>query len=379
LTDDERLQDWRGVGDLVDLTNWLQSQTGTRDSAEAVLRSEALQPGFGPEVAVAYRTALKRLWRLIIPARPAWTGGTSNTPWKNVLAFAGIGVEAHQNPNWAADLSDMDAIRAARHGCYTERGYPRWMDALLQYRPDRIVPVVLKRVKEEWHRQNEGGNDLLSHFARTDFEIPSALHEGLYRIVTTSEPDNEYRLQSGLRLLCKLPLGSTRVQRLRQWALTRVQEHSALDRDDRAVIYLTLLFRFDLTNAIKIAADWIEAVGDDKRRRRAELVFGAFFHGTGPSVANSLDRAPIEDILRLVEISHHYIHPSADLEHEGTYSPTARDNAEHARGAILNTLLARSGPAAYRAALGLSSIDPEWFPPRECRRLAHQIAERDAV
>jgi hypothetical protein len=48
-------------------------------------------------------------------------------------------------------------------------------------------------------------------------------------------------------------------------------------------------------------------------------------------------------ILQLLRLAYQHIRKEDDAQHEGSYSPDTRDNAEQARNAILGTLFASAG------------------------------------
>ena len=62
-------------------------------------------------------------------------------------------------------------------------------------------------------------------------------------------------------------------------------------------------------------------------------------------------------LLRLVRLAYRHIRLADDAEHEGSYSPDTRDNAERGRGAILNALLATTGSEGWSAKLEMAA-DP---------------------
>ena len=74
---------------------------------------------------------MKTLWRLIQPRRAIRKPGNIVTfNWTAVLSYTGIGLEAAEDPEWHAKLTDQEATLAAQHACFLGRHYPGWMDEL---------------------------------------------------------------------------------------------------------------------------------------------------------------------------------------------------------------------------------------------------------
>ncbi len=62
-------------------------------------------------------------------------------------------------------------------------------------------------------------------------------------------------------------------------------------------------------------------------------------------------------LLRLLRLSYRHVRPVDDAEHEGSYTPNTRDNAEQARNEIVNALLEAKGEEGWAAKLEMAS-DP---------------------
>lgn len=379
LENPSRIVDPPDVGALRNLTDWLRRRSEASEPDQAALHSTLLAEGFGPDIPQAYREALKALWRRVKPARPTRASDSLiTTKWENLLALAGIGVEAAQNPAWIEGLNDAEVVRAAKHTCMAEQGHPSWLPALLEKRPTLVAPVILAALKHEWRVPYDGAGELLSHYAQLVADIPSSLQGDLLRLLMRSEPDNLNKLERGLRILGSLKLDEDQRRRLLRWTATRIRTHSQNSQDERAVRYLVLYFFHDVKHAVSVLSRWIHGVADASRRRRAELAFGTFFGDRGPSIVSLMDSASIADLERLAHLVYRLIDPKDDEEHVGVYSPSYRDHAEDARNSILKTLLNRRGEAAYAAALRLSETTVSDLSERRARQLAHQIAERDS-
>ena len=64
-----------------------------------------------------------------------------------------------------------------------------------------------------------------------------------------------------------------------------------------------------------------------------------------------------ELLLRLVRLAYQHVRVEDNAQHEGSYTPDTRDEAEQARNAVLSALLDTTGAAGWAAKLALSN-DP---------------------
>ncbi|MDG4904522.1 MULTISPECIES: hypothetical protein [unclassified Mesorhizobium] len=95
------LASWQaGIHRLKHLTHWLQRKTGLADHA-APCQWRLLEEGFDRQVGEAYRDGMMALWRFVEPKRPQRkSGGALTRQWTQILAFAGIGIAAREQPDW---------------------------------------------------------------------------------------------------------------------------------------------------------------------------------------------------------------------------------------------------------------------------------------
>jgi hypothetical protein len=60
-----------------------------------------------------------------------------------------LALEAAENFEWASDLSDEEARRAALHGCLSQQSYPAWIDSLIDSHPLVVAPIVNRVIQQE--------------------------------------------------------------------------------------------------------------------------------------------------------------------------------------------------------------------------------------
>jgi hypothetical protein len=378
LSRPENVKTWRkGVFRLSDLSRWLHYRVHS-DKERAPREWRLLTEAFAQPVAEAYRDGLKALWRATKPERPVRGEGNSfTTKNQNVLAFEAVGLEASDDLDWASKLTEAEAERAAKHGSYTERGYPDWLDSLTVTQQKAALPVIREAVSYEWNSQYDGLNSFLYRFGDFRSPFPDFLQSILFKEIIGPEPKKLNTLNLGVRILRRLKLSHTQSRKLRVLALQRLKKHSKKGETDWALRYLAILLSLDVNAGVGELIKWL-GPNTPTGRKRAEAMFAALFDKHDPLVAGLLAGASAETLERLLLLSYKYIQPKDDNVHDDTYSPDNRDNAEGARNEILGAILDRKGPDAYYAFL--RAIQNPIFVDRKHHftKLSRGKAERDS-
>jgi hypothetical protein len=377
LRDPSRLNQAAGISDLRNLSRWLRGDTDERDTKAAALLWRNITPAFSQDVAEAYSDGMSRLWRIVTPLRPQrHEGGPITIQWQNILAFAGIGVEAAENPDWASRLTPDEAALAAAHACQCEEGYPDWLGPLLDRHSQSVLPVIQQEIQTEWQAAADYPDELLRHFARSPEAIPEAAQQTLLDVITSSEAPSSRKAELAVDILNKIPLHETTRKRIACAATTRLD--TPRSDDDRVFLDLATLFLTDAGAALARLKAWIDTAPGPDRKDRAERTLARLFGRDHFLVSGVLRSLPVPMLSDLARFTYFHVSPADDVHHEGSYTPDTRDDAESARNAILNALLDRPGEEAYLVVKGLAEAGIALIPPTRFRELAHGKAERDA-
>jgi hypothetical protein len=378
LRDPAKLKTWKaGAFRLKHLTLWLQKRTEKQDD-EAPRDWRFLEQGFGREVAVAYRDGMKLLWRLIPPKRTVPKPGNAITfSWTAVLSYAGIGLEAAEHPEWTAKLTEQEATRAARHGCFLGRRYPEWMDGLIEAHPQAVVPIIKKEIAQEWASADEFHGEYLNRYSSPSVAIPIPVQPVLAEFLFGKEPPLVSKLERGVRILRGLSLDTRQRGRLTRLSRKRLAAHAAVGQLEYVTAYLALLMLLDPDQAINDLAGWIDGAGADAGNR-AQQALGALFDWHDPLVSGGLENASVQSLRALLRLGYAHVRPEHDVVHQGAYSPGLRDRAESARDAVLTILLHRAGADAFRAMRALADDPIFHLRARRFQELAREKAERDS-
>jgi hypothetical protein len=373
------LADWSaGAVRLFHLTNWLSSRT-KKVTERAALEWRLLESAFGWPVADAYREGMKSLWRVTKPERPKRKAGGLTT-WKHVtiLSYAGIGIEASEDPDWARRLKATDAERAVQHACLSEQGCPDWLEDLLGIHEMLVLPILQKEFRNEWFSQHEGRSYFWMHYSQTDKEISESVQKSLFEIVIGAEPRSLAMLDCGLRILQRLDLGAEQRRQVATLARRRLRASRVREEDDRVLRYLGMLFIGHADRAVGEFEDWLDLTESTARDIRARGALVALFGWPRGLVYFALNTASVASLDALIRFAYLYVRPEDDSLHEGIYTPNERDEAEEARSALLKALVNRTGADAYRAVKSLAEERVCRALRNRLKELAHGKAERDA-
>ena len=242
LRDPSHLTSWKaGIYRLQALTRWLWERT-SEEPERAAREWRLLEEGFGRAVAEAYRDGMKALWRVVKPERPKRTpGGAVNVKWQMILAFAGIGIEAAENSDWALSLCATEARIAARHSCYSDQGYPDWFDNLLTAYPKLVNPILRKEIAQQWREGVRGATDFMWRYGNPSNPVPQPVAQMLLSVFEGSEAANGSELSRGLRVVRNLPLTPPQKISLLKTAHTRMKSHRKAKRYDFVLPYLAMI------------------------------------------------------------------------------------------------------------------------------------------
>ena len=374
LRDPEKLRTWKtGAHRLYDLTRWLHLRVGN-ERMRAVREWRLLEEGFGRDVAWAYRDGMKTLWRLTKPERPIHKNGNQiSTKWATILAYAAVGLEAAEDPDWATKLPETDIVTATKHGCYAEQGYPDWLDSIAASYPAIVLPIIKETVGYEWKTSFEARNDFFYRYREARTPLPAAIQAILFDAISGAEPKLLSKLDHCLRLIGKLDLEEGQEQKLVRIAHRRLRKHG--NDQEWSLRYIGVLLMLDGDRAIDEMRSWL-GPHSAEAGRKAVFMLGKLFDRHDALVTGLWDTLSVAALENLLALAYAYVRPEDDLHHEGSYSPNLRDHAQRARDTILGALLNRPGADAYRAYIRLLAL-PEFTDRYRYKELARGKAERD--
>ncbi|GLK69793.1 NACHT domain-containing protein [Hansschlegelia plantiphila] len=361
---------------------WLEAQRGSGHRFD-VWDRKTVAEAFSPEVAERAAQGFRAVWRTEIPAmwsaRPPDERNT--TPYRWIYGLSGIAGE-REVPGWAEGLSADEARRAAAYAPIELNGLAPFIVELARVHPDAVEQVLGEELAAQLGQGADHGHlTILEDLSYAAPELQRLFVPRLLRQLETW-PDPaareaaaawKHHLEQALKVLEASNDAESRTH-VASICATRFEQDPA---GPMAISWLAGLFRFDPAQATRLL---VEALAREPGvRGQAVEMFAALF---GQRDANSfgiekpLPRAAA--LGQLVRAAYANVRMADDNVHEGSYTPNRRDEAERARGYLLQALLATPGQLAHDEIVALSD-EPDFahFPDR-LKLLARQSAARDA-
>lgn len=333
----------------------------------------------GQEVATAFADRLAEIWRIWKPKlhseRPP--NERNQIGMIDCMCIAGVSIEAASRPNWAAQLTVEQAVRAAEYATLEINGFPDWMGALVAAWPAAVEQVLAKEV----------GSDLDNPTPGVHYQTLEDIYRGPEILARLMSPALRRELQArpGLNQLALRPLLPILVR--------------GLPEVDKGDLYTLVLYRFQDTDDPQVSAQYLGAayainaqgatdalvakldrLGEAEKTALVERVlpqiFGSRWGRSEPS-ATALDLATLE---RLVLLAYRIVRIEEDRDraNKGVYSPDERDEAQEARSAAFKTLVSMPGAATFEAIQRLIDTPGFPIPASRLRALAYDRAAEDA-
>ena len=353
---------------------------GLRMSRHAGSGWHTLIPEFGEAVADAFRDAALRQWRVYQPKLRSEDGGSTTIPYALIFAMAGLEIEAGDDGKGIAGLGVEEARHAMRYVTHELNGFPRWFEALYRARPELGWALVWGET--QWELANSPASqpmhymlhDLVYHAPWLHAELAEPICDWLQAHSTANGDCLRYA-----RTI--MVSGGLDAERLGALAKARIEDPST--PSEQLATWFALWVDTSPDAAIPvIGAKLSELPRPDDARFAEDFIVALVGGSREASPSLGLWRTP-KHLKALYLLMHRHIRVSEDINRAngGVYSPTARDDAQDARGQLLSMLAAIPGEATYREILQLAADHPEpdyrSFMRRKARDRAIEDSDRD--
>lgn len=328
---------------------WQLLSQASSDQQYALDSVTPLEPMIGREATENFRQGLIAHWRLWTPWLRSGRKNEELSLARNLdaMGLTAITLEAKDRPNWARDLNDGGAKRAAEYATLELTGFPVWLVELAAEKPTIVRDVLAGELKAELARPPEVSTfGVAQSIATADARIAELMAPAVVEELEAAAAISARSL-SMLLDIAKHAKGPVR-DRLK--ALVTKRFRSVTEPESES-LYGAIAFALDPQLGTTMLFDRLKGitVGEQAAlvQRVLPLVFGGHFGRDEPVTAN----IPLDALERLVRLAYRAIRPEDDIEHPNgeVYSPGPRDNAEHARGAIVKRVVTTPGRAAFDA------------------------------
>lgn len=323
-----------------------------------------IEAHFSRDIVDRLRVAMRSIWRKYTPKLWHEKAPEEKNQYLFVWEFglAALHAEAEE-PNWACRLTAPEAQLAARYAPVQLNGFPDWLESLAEAHADAVEQVLgsaLVKELDETFGLNAYSSTLQSvrHSPASVAELfVPRLKDWLARNFLKFSDRNASTPKLGmLSQIVDIVIASDKgaATWLTSMAETALSDPPSLEI---SAIWLSVLFRLDPARGTEIferqlasvdrvgdgcAIGWFAELFGGLRDSRLDLTHPGFT----PAV-----------LAKLVRLAYRYVRRSEDIEHEGTFSPGTRDDAQSARNRLLGALLDAKGPEAWRIKIEIAK-DP---------------------
>lgn len=368
---------WKTTASLIEEMGKQQRTSGTW-STWTQSRWQELVPDFGETVAESFRDFCQAFWRRYTPQlRSETVEDTGKIPWGVIVGLSGLSMEAQMNPDWATSLTQTEAELATRYALWEINNFPPWFWSLYQTHSLTVQKVLLREI--EWEFDTTRSTDLfvyvLSRLRWTAETLGHKLRNDLIQILKTRPQPNVTPLTAALTVILRDP--SPLPTKFRDAVFRHFE---AATTDAVKAIWLSVLLCVDAPHAINAIEMWIaQDANTVAKEDRISLILN-YLWGDKFDNLNSQHRdfMNVDVLLRLLKLAHSHVRIEDDLIHEESYTPGVRDNAQEARGHLLELLFGIPGRPTFDALVALSKFPSHEYTKNHVLNLAEQRAETDA-
>ena len=369
-----RVREARQKGDLEADLRWLHEHLAAIESGEdertlTILASQAhldpQEPGRGVEklrtrydgrVAVAAREGWRRSWRRVLCLLPHEEERRNTFSFSMIAGFAGLTIDVERGLDFSSLTAD-EGRRAARYATRGVNRFPAWTDELVAKQPAAIAEIFGESIAADYAVAADGPEThnvlhLLSHASGAVRELCGPT---VVELLEAGEPPREDALERCIEALLATPSTHTdlaRVAAARCLAFVPSRCAESIRNRPRLVLWWCAWFAVEASSALSDLASTIArdpsgadelilAVCDRLWRLGNDARIALPFPNTGKLLA------------RLLEIVLSHVRPQDDIQHDGMFSPGARDHSESLRRYLLDQLVGTPGEETY---LGLRRI-----------------------
>ncbi len=340
---------------------WLTMRHDGDDSRSSGWNRRFIEKQFNRETADRLRRVLMKIWRDDRPTfpseRPEDKRNTLLVYWQ--LGLAAIYAEA-EDRDWANKLSDAEARLAARYGPIELNGLPQWMEALAEAHPDAVDRTLGNELSWELN-QAPGAHGHSGLLQGIDYAPEKVAKPFLPRLESWLDADGDLvgdadnaigRVRQVTRVILKHG-DDAAIAKLQERALQRLERK--LTPAPR-LVWLSTLMRIDPPAGVEKLEGEIEIV-EPAERSEAVTWFAGLFGDRQNAIGLSDERFTPQLLLRLLRLAYRHVRIQDDAQHEGSYSPDTRDEAEQARNSIVTALFNAKGEEGLAAKLEMAA-DP---------------------
>lgn len=320
---------------------------------------QQLIPTYGAGVAKYYRDSAVAFWRHHNPKLRSEGADANSTPNIVIFGLVGLEIEAHETPDWPANLSADEVTLACKYASFELNGFPTWFPKLFEAHPQTVSAFLLNEIRHELATATDAVDPhyVLSDVSWSGQWVWKTIGPALYDELATAEPASQRSLERTLKIIQGSDVSDEDIAKL---AATRALQTNDLAR---LGLWLGIWAGVEPAAAIDQFRSRLEGLATDEERTTLALHFATELFpdrmGDGGGVRSAFQTPQhLKDIYLLLN---RHIRPEDDIERagKGVYSPGLRDNAQGARNRVYELLTKMSGKESFVALTEIAAAFPE--------------------
>lgn len=336
---------------------------------------QCLIPDQGEQVATAYRDWLLQHWREKVPPLRSDEAEDSNSTYvTHLIALTGVCVEANENPNWPSYLADDEVAMATRHAMTEINGFPDWLEALFEYRPEIVLDIFLKEVRWDFQTQ-QSENERISILHDLVYHAPF-VGDGIAPTLVSLLRDGDPTGRDALRYCLQIIKASAHNDNATLADLAQRRIVGDIETEQPA-LWLAIWTSASSDDAIPIVRETLSKLPRNEATQFAMTYLNHLVGDRHEDGAFQLDRRDPSQLKKLYLLMHEYIREEEDIDRSDgrVYSPGPRDNAQRARSTLFTWIDEQPGKAAFLALKDIAKLHPN----AESRAWMTQVMRRHAA
>ncbi len=351
----------------IDWLSRLAREAGTESTQWAAIDWNLLARKRGRLIAAAVREGCETFWRRYTPQLPHEKPVRNETSFKVVIGLVCLESLFVRRAIDFAALDPQEAEIACRYACNELNGFPDWMGALVEAQSAVCSKVFAAAIAGEWQApaDDQQPGDVTSRLRYAEMQVRGFARETVRDGLSHQDPVNSHMLEHVLHLADRFALFN-----VKEWAhLAEARLTLYPTNTDHFLLWLSVWLQTDLDAAIPRLEARLATLSmqeqDEVVARMLSTISVQVRRGTSaPRLQVVSAWTPVE-LERLIALVCQHVRPIDDLKrHAGAYSPTPRDDAQHARSELISRLAQHADPAALRSIERLLKL-PDLAPHRD--------------
>jgi len=310
---------------------------------------------FGEDVALEFRDAAMKHWRLFIPALGSEGGNTTSILDLAVFAMMGLEFESLYLEEFPENLTSLEVTHALRYLAWEINGFPSWFEAMYRSYPNQVIQSVWKEL--HWELASKQSDLSVPHILNDILTYAPWIHFGLknhlQRWVESNENISDEIMRCCLQIIANGELTY-------DWFSELVK--LKIKSNESKALWYAVWVDIQPEKGVVATREWLSNMSTELATKAAQvflvkLMSGASYNGCGTSFQNYKTATHLKELCVLMHV-YIKIEDDNDRAGKGVYSPNLRDDAQDARNRLFNLLTEIQGKETYISLKELSRSHP---------------------